>query len=138
MTFLHSYKNATISSINLWACLQLTTCLNLNQRVLLLLMHQNRQSQERISFYYADEETKYTLLTLWDTLSKIIKKFLKRVCRMYSQINEVFKSQPIQPIDSVLCGLYCFYIAHILFSSKVSVFIFMSDNDLMLFSEHIL
>ena len=66
------------------------------------------------------------------------QEVFKRVCRMYSQINEVFKSQPIQPIDSVLCGLYCIYIAHILFSSKVSLFIFMNDNDLMRFSEHML
>ena len=36
------------------------------------------------------------------------QEVFKRVCRMYSQINEVFKSQPIQPNDSVLCGLHCF------------------------------
>ena len=69
---------------------------------------------------------------------EIYQEFFKRVCRMYSQINEVFKSQPIQPTDSNLCGLYCIYIAHILFSSKVSLFIFMNDNDLMRFSEHML
>ena len=66
------------------------------------------------------------------------QEVFKRVCRMFSQINEVFKSQPIQPIDSVICGLYCIYIAHILFSAKVSLFIFMNENDLMRFTEHML
>ena len=66
------------------------------------------------------------------------QEVFKRLCQMYLQIIEVLKSQPIQPMDSVLCGLYCIYIAHILFDSKFSSLIFMNDNDSMRFSKHML
>ena len=71
-------------------------------------------------------------------LSRKLSGSFQAIVSKYLQIIEVLKSQPIQPMDSVLCGLYCIYIAHILFDSKYSSLIFMNDNDLMRFSKHML
>ena len=66
--------------------MQLTDFLNSNQRFLLLLTHPNRQIHEFIGFYYADEESNYTLPTLWDTLSKTIKQFLNDCVKSFHNL----------------------------------------------------
>ena len=47
-------------------------------------------------------------------------------------VYELLRNQPIQKPNSILCGLFCIYIAHYLFDEKE--FVKMSDVDLIRFS----
>ena len=49
---------------------------------------------------------------------------------------ELLKNQPIQKPNSILCGLFCIYIAHYLFDEKE--FVKMSDVDLIRFALHMM
>ena len=49
---------------------------------------------------------------------------------------ELLRNQPIQKPNSILCGLFCIYIAHYLFDKKE--FVKMSDVDLIRFALHMM
>ena len=49
---------------------------------------------------------------------------------------ELLRNQPIQKPNSILCGLFCIYIAHYLFDEKE--FVKMSDVDLIRFTLHMM
>ena len=52
------------------------------------------------------------------------------------QLCQVLENQPIQSRDSELCGLFCIYIAHLIFSFQPIVKC--SDNDLIRFALHMM
>ena len=52
------------------------------------------------------------------------------------QLCQVLENQPIQSRDSKLCGLFCIYIAHLIFSFQPIVKC--SDNDLIRFALHMM
>ena len=52
------------------------------------------------------------------------------------QLCQVLENQPIQSRDSKLCGLFCIYIAHLIFSFQPIVEC--SDNDLIRFALHMM
>ena len=52
--------------------------------------------------------------------------------------NELLMNKPIQSANSVLCGLFCIYVAHVILSSKFSIGFKMNDHDMMLFAKHMM
>ena len=52
------------------------------------------------------------------------------------QLCQVLENQPIQSRDSKLCGLFCIYIAHLIFSFRPIVKC--TDNDLIRFALHMM
>ena len=52
------------------------------------------------------------------------------------QLCQVLENQPIQSQDSKLCGLFCIYIAHLIFSFQPIVK--RTDNDLIRFALHMM
>ena len=51
-------------------------------------------------------------------------------------VYELLRNQPTQKQNSILCGLFCIYIAHIIFSGQK--FVKMSDIDLLRFELHMM
>ena len=45
-------------------------------------------------------------------------------------------NKPIQSANSVLCGLYCIYVAHVIISSKFPIGFKVNDHDMMRFAKH--
>ena len=50
-------------------------------------------------------------------------------------VNEIIKS-PLQKTDSSLCGLYCIYIAHYVFSAYFPSIPYISEQELLRFKKH--
>ena len=76
-----------------------------------------------------------------DPLGQTISSYKHLQCRIASNFNvntvfELLRNQPIQKQNSILCGLFCIYIAHIIFSGQKLVK--MSDIDLLRFALHMM
>ena len=52
--------------------------------------------------------------------------------------NQILMSKPIQSANSVLCGLYCIYVAHVKLSSKFRIGFKVNDHDMMRFAKHMM
>ena len=52
--------------------------------------------------------------------------------------NQILMNKPIQSANSVLCGLYCIYVAHVILSSKFPRDLKKNGHDMMRFAEHML
>ena len=50
----------------------------------------------------------------------------------------VFMSEPIQSANSVLCGLYCIYVAHVILIPKIPIGFKVKDHDMMRFAKHMM
>lgn len=61
---------------------------------------------------------------------------LKRVMLMTDKVIEVMKNNAMQLENSTLCGLYCIYIAHILFKNKILYFPYITDDEIIKFVKH--
>ena len=46
--------------------------------------------------------------------------------------------KPIQSADSVLCGLYCIYVAHVIIKNKYPIGFKLNDHDLIRLAKHML
>ena len=51
-------------------------------------------------------------------------------------VYELLRNQPIQTQNSILCGLFCIYVAHYIYNNKEIVK--MSDDDLIRFALHMM
>ena len=49
--------------------------------------------------------------------------------------NQILMNKPIQLANSVFCGFYCIYIAHVIFSSKFSIGSKVNDHKMMHFAK---
>ena len=52
-------------------------------------------------------------------------------------VTEIIKS-PLQKTDSKLCGLYCIYIAHYVFSAYFPSIPYISEQELLRFVKHLM
>ena len=64
--------------------------------------------------------------------------FYKRLTRFYNEVIQLFKLKPIQNSNSKLCGLFCIYIAHVIFELNYPYICYMNDDDLLRFAKHML
>ena len=76
-----------------------------------------------------------------DPLGQTLSSYKHLQSRIVSNFNvntvyELLRNQPIQKQNSILCGLFCIYIAHIIFSGQKLVK--MSDIDLLRFALHMM
>ena len=62
----------------------------------------------------------------------------KSMRRSIHEGNQILVNKPIQSAISVLCGLYCIYVAHIIISSKFPIGFNVNDDDMMLFAKHMM
>ena len=54
------------------------------------------------------------------------------------EVNQILMNKPIQSANSVLCGLYCIYIAHVILSSKLPIGFKVNYQDMMRFAKHMM
>ena len=52
--------------------------------------------------------------------------------------NQILMNKPIQSTNSVLCELYCIYVAHVIISSKFPIGFKLNDHDMMRFAKHMM
>ena len=52
--------------------------------------------------------------------------------------NQLLLKKPIQSANSVLCGLYCIYVAHVIITNKLPIGFKLNDHDLIRFAKHML
>ena len=55
----------------------------------------------------------------------------KHMRRTIHEGNELLMKKPIQSADSMLCGLYCIYVAHVIFTKKCPIGFKFNDPDLI-------
>ena len=54
------------------------------------------------------------------------------------ETNHILMNRPIQPANSVLFGLYCVYVAHLIITSRFPLGLEVNDHDMMRFAKHML
>ena len=52
--------------------------------------------------------------------------------------NQILMNKQIQSANSVLCGLYFVYVAHVTLSSKFPISFKVNDHDMMRFAKHMM
>ena len=52
--------------------------------------------------------------------------------------NQLLMKKPIQSADSVLCGLYCIYVAQVIITNRFPIRFKFNDHDLIRFAKHML
>ena len=62
----------------------------------------------------------------------------KNMRRSIHEGNQILMNKPIQSANSVLCGLYCIYVAHVIISSKFPIGFKVNDHDMMSFAKHMM
>ena len=62
----------------------------------------------------------------------------KKMRRSIHEGNQILMNKPIQSANSVLCGLYCIYVAHVIISSKFLIGFKVNDHDMMRFAKHMM
>ena len=61
-----------------------------------------------------------------------------RLIQFYNEVTQVLKLKPVQNQNSKLCGLFCIYIAHVMFGYEFPLLLNMNDYDLIRFANHML
>ena len=71
---------------------------------------------------------------------EMYKTVYQRLINLYPTcpIHQIFKLKAIQPFNSKLCGLYCIYIAHVAYTSRVPFIPLLNDIELLKFAKHML
>ena len=98
---------------------------------------QRRHQLEPIG-YFCGKDQKFIFA---DPLGQTLSSYKHLQSRITSNFNvntvyELLRNQPIQKQNSILCGLFCIYIAHIIFSGQKLVK--MNDIDLLRFALHMM
>ena len=78
---------------------------------------------------------------LSDLLGIAIQNFQLLYCRLvkfYNEVTKILKPRPIRNQNSKFCGLFCFYIARVMFGYKYLLMLDMNNNDLLRFAKHVL
>ena len=61
-----------------------------------------------------------------------------RLVQFYNEVAQVLKLKPIQNQNSKLCGLFCIYIAHVMFVYEFPLMLSMNNNYLLRFANYML
>lgn len=64
------------------------------------------------------------------------QKIYRRMLTLYAKVTEILPGNPIQPVNSNDCGLYCIYIAHCIFSKMFPKVPQISQDALHRFVKH--
>ena len=62
----------------------------------------------------------------------------KNIRRTIQEGNQLRMKKPKQSADSVLCGLYCIYVAHAVITNRFQIGFKLNDHDLIRFAKHML
>ena len=62
----------------------------------------------------------------------------KNMRRTVHEGNKLLMKKPIQSADSVLCGLFCIYVAHVIITNKFPTGFKLKNHDLIRFAKHML
>ena len=62
----------------------------------------------------------------------------KNMRRSIHEEHQILMNKPIQSANSVLCGLYCIYVAHVIISSELPIGFKVNDHDMMRFAKHMM
>ena len=62
----------------------------------------------------------------------------KNMRRTIHEGNQLLMKKPIQSADSVLCGLFSIYVAHVIITNRFQIGFKLNDHDLIRFAKHIL
>ena len=54
------------------------------------------------------------------------------------EVNQILMNKPIQRAKSVLCGLYCIYVAHVIILSKFPIGFKVKNHDMMRFAKYMM
>ena len=76
-----------------------------------------------------------------DPLGILIQSYqilYSRLIQFYNEVTQVIKLKPVQNQNSKLCGLFCIYIAHVMFGYEYPLLLNLNDNDLIRFANHML
>ena len=99
-------------------------------------MHLILVSLEVTGSYYTIMTTICTLLTHWVFLLQTIEQFMEDSS---STINMCKNANfPLQQRNSELCGVFCIYIAHVIYTEGFKLYLYINDNDLLRFATHLL
>ena len=58
--------------------------------------------------------------------------------RSIHEENQILMNKPTQSANSVLCGLYCIYVAHVIISSNFPISFKANDHDMMRSAKHMM
>ena len=58
--------------------------------------------------------------------------------RSIHERNQILMNKSIQSATSVLCGLYCIYVARVIISSDFPIGFKVNDHDMMRFAKHLM
>ena len=75
-----------------------------------------------------------------DPLGKILYDYplvYKNMRRIIHEGNQLLSRKLIQSADSVLCGLYCIYVAHVIITNIFPIGFKLNDHDLIRFAKHV-
>ena len=61
-----------------------------------------------------------------------------RLMKYYRNVQELNAKFPLQQRNSELCGLFCIYFAHVIYTKDFKLYLYMNDNDLLRFATHML
>ena len=68
-----------------------------------------------------------------------VYKYARRLMSLHDgETNQILMNRPIQSENSVLCGLYCVYVAHLIITSRFLLGLRVNDHDMMRFAKHML
>ena len=68
-----------------------------------------------------------------------VNKYARRFMSLHDgETNQLLMNRPIQSANSVLCGLYCVYVAHLIIKSSFPLGLKVNDHDMMRFAKHML
>ena len=60
----------------------------------------------------------------------------KKMRRSIHEGNQLLTKKRIQSADLVLCGLYCFYVAHVIITNKIPMGFKLNDHEVIRFAKH--
>ena len=61
-----------------------------------------------------------------------------RLVQFYNEVTQVLKLKPVQNQNSKICGLFCIYIAHVMFGYEYPLLLNMNATYLLHFANHML
>ena len=103
-------------------------------------MHQTQTIQKLIGYCLLKLVVKF-LNFFADPLGRSVHNYphvYKNMRRSIHEGNQILMNKPIQSANSVLRGLYCIYVAHVIISSKFPIVFKVNDHDMMRFAKHMM
>ena len=85
-------------------------------------------------FYF----TKTMFIWLTGIPVKNCQTLYSRLVQFYNEVTHVIKLKPVQNQNSKISGIFCIYIAHVMFGYEYPLMMIMNDHDSLRFANHML